>query len=91
MADGLTNVSIFGTEYKISSSVEPERTERIARLVDRQMREVASSLSLRSVPTIAVLAAVNLADELRSEKSQADALSASAASSARRLAGVLGS
>ena len=42
--DPVTNVSIFGTEYKISSAVDPERTQRVARLVDRQMREVASSL-----------------------------------------------
>ncbi len=87
MTDGpVTNVSIFGTEYKISSSIDPERTQRVARLVDRQMREVASSLSLRSVTTIAVLAVVNLADELRREQADAERLSKTVASSAERLA-----
>lgn len=86
MADGpVTNVSIFGTEYKISSAVDPERTQRVARLVDRQMREVASSLSLRSVTTIAVLTAVNLADELRREQADAERLAKTVTSSVERL------
>ena len=84
--DPVTNVSIFGTEYKISSAVDPERTQRVARLVDRQMREVASSLSLRSVTTIAVLTAVNLTDELRREQADAEHLSKTVTSSAERLA-----
>lgn len=84
--DPVTNVSIFGTEYKISSAVDPERTQRVARLVDRQMREVASSLSLRSVTTTAVLTAVNLVDELRREQADAERLSKTVTSSAERLA-----
>ena len=86
MTDGpVTNVSIFGKEYKISSAVDSERTQRVARLVDRQMREVASSLSLRSVTTIAVLTAVNLADELRREQADAERLAKTVTSSVERL------
>ena len=90
MTDGLvTNVSIFCTEYRIATSVDPDRTRRVALLVDRQMKEVANSLSLRSVTTIAVLAAVNLADELRREQAHAERVTQSVVSSTDRLSRTL--
>jgi len=63
---GLPNVrvQIFGSEYRIASDADPEHVREVARYIDQKMREVASSLSLRSISTIAVLTAVNLADEL---------------------------
>lgn len=65
MADSpIVRVQIFGSEYRISSDADPEHTREVARYIDRKMREVAHSLSLRSVAKIAVLTAVNLADEL---------------------------
>ena len=64
----LVHVHIFGTEYKIASKINPEHTREVARYVDRKMREIASTLSLRSVAKIAVLTAVNLADELFKEE-----------------------
>jgi cell division protein ZapA len=60
----VVHVHIFGTEYKIATAADPELTRRVARHVDRKMREIANSLSLRSVAKIAVLTALNLADEL---------------------------
>ncbi len=60
----VVHVQIFGTEYKIATAADPELTRRAARHVDRKMREIANSLSLRSVAKIAVLTALNLADEL---------------------------
>ncbi len=87
MADSpVVNVSIFGTEYKISSPAGPDRTREVARAVDRKMREVAHSLSLRSMKKIAVLTAVNLADELHREQASGQHLEQSAASTAQRLA-----
>jgi cell division protein ZapA len=65
MADShIHNVQIFGSEYRIATDADSERTRQAARIVDRKMREVASANSLRSVAQISVLTAVNLADEL---------------------------
>jgi cell division protein ZapA (FtsZ GTPase activity inhibitor) len=50
------------------------------------MREIASTLSLRSVAKIAVLTAVNLADELMKEKRAGLELEQRAAVGADRLA-----
>ena len=63
---GLPNVriQIFGAEYRIASDADPEHIREVARYIDQKMREVANVLSLRSVSIIAVLTAVNLADEL---------------------------
>ena len=60
-------VQIFGTEYQIAAQADAEHTLEVARYIDRKMREIANSLTLRSVPKIAVLTAVNLADELFKE------------------------
>ena len=62
------HVHIFGTEYKIAAETSPDHTREVARYVDRKMREIANVLSLRSVAKIAVLTALNLADELLKEQ-----------------------
>ena len=58
----VVHVHIFGTEYKLASDADPDRTRNVSQYVDQKMREIASTLSLRSVAKIAVLTAVNLAD-----------------------------
>ena len=69
MADlPVLHVRIFGTEYKLATCVDPEYTREVARYVDGKMREIAGSLSLRSVGKIAILTALNLADELFKEE-----------------------
>jgi|SaaInl7_200m_RNA_FD_contig_21_2272410_length_956_multi_12_in_0_out_0_2 cell division protein ZapA len=82
----VVHVHIFGTEYKIASQADPDHTREVARYVDRTMREIANSLSLRSVAKIAVLTAVNLADELMKEKPIGLKLDQQAAVEADRLA-----
>lgn len=82
----VVHVHIFGTEYKIASQADPDHTREVARYVDRTMREIANSLSLRSVAKIAVLTAVNLADELMKEKQAGLKLDQQAAVEADRLA-----
>ena len=57
-------VQIFGSEYRIASETDPEHIRKVARYIDQKMREVASALALRTRSTVAVLTAVNLADEL---------------------------
>ena len=60
----IVRVNIFGSDYDIATQADPDRARAVARHVDQKMREVANSLSLRSVAKIAVMTAVNLADDL---------------------------
>ncbi len=84
----VVHVHIFGTEYKIASEADPDHTREVARYVERTMREIASSLSLRSVAKIAVLAAVNLADELFKEAEVDQQMERAVCETADRLAEV---
>jgi cell division protein ZapA len=81
----VVKINLFGTEYQIASETNVGHTQEVARYVDAKMREVASSLSLRSVSTIAVLAAVNLADELRKESESNEQFEQAVEDSADRL------
>ncbi len=82
----IVHVHIFGTEYKIASETDPDHTRCVARYVDRKMREIANSLSLRSVAKIAVLTAVNLADELFKEEEAGQRMAQTVEETADRLA-----
>ncbi len=57
-------VQIFGSEYRVASDTDPEHIREVASYIDQKMREIASALALRNRSTVAVLTAVNLADEL---------------------------
>lgn len=57
-------VNIFGQTYSLRSAGGGERVLRVAELVDERMREIASHLAVHDAAKVAVLAALNLADEL---------------------------
>ncbi|HEY0172333.1 MAG TPA: cell division protein ZapA [Pyrinomonadaceae bacterium] len=62
---GSVRVNIFNQSYSLrSASGDGEHVERVARLVDERMRAVASGLAVHDVAKVAVLTALNLADEL---------------------------
>ncbi len=62
---GSVRVNIFNQTYSLrSASGDGEHVERVARLVDERMRAVASGLAVHDVAKVAVLTALNLADEL---------------------------
>lgn len=61
-------VSIFGREYKIKGHADKEYIEAMARYVDEKMKELANSSSLPSQDRLAILAALNIADELFQER-----------------------
>ena len=82
----VVRVQIFGSEYQIASQTDAEHTREVARYIDRKMREVANNLSLRSVSKIAVLTAVNLADELFKAQDEGQQLSQMANEKATKLA-----
>lgn len=57
-------VTILGEEYIIRGSSMPASMEKAAQYVDRLMRSLADKNQQMSSYKIAVLAAINLADEL---------------------------
>ena len=65
-----TEVEIFGSVYQVRGSEDTAYLQDLAGLVDRRMREVAQHVK-GDTTRIAVLVALNLADELfRAQKEQ---------------------
>ncbi len=65
-------VNIFGNEYPIKSEADPEYIKRVAKYVDRKMREISEKVNISSAAKVAVLAALNITDELFREKADKD-------------------
>ncbi|MBN1232649.1 MAG: cell division protein ZapA [Candidatus Coatesbacteria bacterium] len=63
-------VTVYGTEYNITSDADPEHILRIAKYVDQQMKRTSGLVSFTSTTKIAILTALNIADELYREKLQ---------------------
>jgi len=63
-------VEIFGSVYSVRGSEDDGHLQGLADLVDRKMREVARHVSTGDTARIAILAALNLADELFRIQSQ---------------------
>ena len=60
----ITEVEIYRELYKIVDNAPPEYTQALARYVDEKMKEISQSTSTVSSTKVAVLAALNIADEL---------------------------
>ena len=89
---GLVHVEIFGQSYSVRAGTEPGYVEQLAAHVDAQMREVSRSSGAVDTLRIAVLAALNIADEcfqLRSRSGSEQKLQSRAAALADELAGVI--
>lgn len=59
-----TAVEIFGSVYQVRGRDDTGYLQSLADLVDRRMREVAQQAGTADTARIAILAALNLADEL---------------------------
>lgn len=59
-----TQVSIYGEEYSLRGSLPEEIVEALAKHVDSRMRSIAAGSPGVSGSRIAVLAALNMAEEL---------------------------
>jgi cell division protein ZapA len=65
MLDGrVIPVDIHGQRYPIRSSLEPEYVARLATYVDEKMRAASDATPTGDSLRLAVLAALNIADEL---------------------------
>jgi len=63
MADGLVPVQIFGQRYPIRSALDPQYVQELASYVDERMRAAADQSPAGDSLRLAVLAALNIADE----------------------------
>ncbi len=69
-----TEVEIFGQTYNVRGEGDPDYLLELARLVDSRMRDVAAQVATIDPLKIAILAALNIADEFsRYRKQREDA------------------
>ncbi|MFQ5662439.1 MAG: cell division protein ZapA [Terriglobia bacterium] len=66
-------LEIFGELHSIRSELHPAYVEQLARLVDAKMRALAEQTDTLDTRRLAVLAALNLADELQQLKEELEA------------------
>ena len=60
----LVTIELQGQKYPVRTTLEPDYVRRLAAYVDRKMADVASGLASTDTVRIAVLVALNLADEV---------------------------
>ena len=72
----LVRVSIFGHEYTVKAPADPEYIKKVAEYVSERMKEVEEGLaSDQTISRIAILAAMNIADELFANKKSSSEVS----------------
>jgi cell division protein ZapA len=70
-------VTIYGHEYTLKGEADSGYVEKVADFVDRKMCEVAENSAVASTAKVAILAAINIADELfRERQKRREALAA---------------
>ena len=68
VADPVVTVNIFGADYALRAGADPEYIRNLAADVDRLMREISGRAKHASATKIAVLAALQLNEQLTSLK-----------------------
>jgi len=71
-AKNVVQVQIFGHSYSIRGEADQQYIASVAAYVDRKMREITDKLPVASLSKVAVLASLNIADELFKERAQHD-------------------
>ncbi|MBN2039094.1 MAG: cell division protein ZapA [Spirochaetes bacterium] len=56
-------VSIYGNEYSILGDAEPEYILKLAEYINKKMQEIGKTITSGNTTQIAILAALNIADE----------------------------
>jgi cell division protein ZapA len=79
-------VRIGGEDHTIRANVEPEYTERCAKLVDDRIAEIRSQLGLIESHKAAILAALSITDELFQARLELEEFQASVAERTQGLA-----
>ncbi len=68
-ADNLVKVDIYGKEYTVKGNADKAYIESVAEYVDSKMKEVDANVPFESSLRVAILAAMNITDELFSQRS----------------------
>jgi cell division protein ZapA len=82
-------VEIFGQSYAVRAGAETGYVERLAARVDAEMREVSRAGGIVDSMRIAVLAALNVADECERLRDEVAALKRRASALAEKLGGLI--
>ncbi len=61
-------VNIYGTEYPIRGIADEDYILKVAEYVDVKMREIDQKVAVKSALKVAILAALNITDELFRER-----------------------
>jgi cell division protein ZapA len=84
-----TEVEIFGATYVIRGGQQPEYLSELAAEVDRRMRELAGHVTSPEPGRLAILTALNLADELSRSRTNWDGVRGEIEARVTSLAGQL--
>ena len=85
----VTSVEIFGREYKIRGRADKNYILEMAKYVDGKMKELASGASVPAQDRLAILVALNIADELFQEKAKSSETISAVEQRANRLISLL--
>ena len=88
-AKNVVQVQIFGHSYTIRGEAEQDYILGVASYVDRKMREITEKLPVASLSKVAILASLNIADELFKERAQREQQDQQLSHRAARLNAVL--
>ena len=70
----LVEIKVFGQTYTVKTDAEEEHIQRVARYVNEKMDEVTRNTKSVSSLSVAILTALNIADDLIREKEKRLAL-----------------
>ena len=70
VAKNVVQVEIFGHSYTIRGEAQQDYILDVAAYVDRKMREITEKLPVASLSKVAILASLNIADELFKERTR---------------------
>jgi len=82
-------VTIFGQSFTLRSEAAPEEVSELAAEVDARLREAAGAAGPAGVDRLAVLVALNLADDLARERRARETDRQAVGARARRILAIL--
>lgn len=85
----VVQVQIFGHHYTIRGEADQEYILGVAAYVDRKMREITEKLPVASLSKVAILASLNIADELFKERASRERQGSQMTDQAARLNAML--
>jgi cell division protein ZapA len=86
---GSVKVKILGTEYGIRGDADSEYIIKVAQFVDKKMREISDQQAVASNTRVAILAAMDIADELLQEREKRQRLLLEVESKTARMANLI--